>query len=168
MSRMTETDPDDLLAACEVAVRTNGAGSEDAQDAVSRPSVARTAVSGTQSGISATGDLDALQNAVGTWAGKTFPHATPAIIVEHLRDELDELSIAVLDADKPSIAEEAADILLILLHLCHRGGFSLIGEAQKKFAVCQRRRWSEPDARGVVRHIDEADDEADVEEDEQS
>ncbi len=93
--------------------------------------------------------LDDLQWRVGEWAKQTFPHSTRYSIIEHLNREVMELSDSV---DSDTDREECADVLLLLLHLAHRFGFSLLEEAEQKFHVCLTREWAEPDAQGVSEH----------------
>lgn len=93
-------------------------------------------------------EAETFQHAVGEWADKTFPQSTADSIRAHLSDEVAELADGV-DVD----AFEAADCLLLLLHLAHKEGFSLIGTAREKHAINQRRQWGVPDDRGVVRHV---------------
>lgn len=99
-------------------------------------------------------DLDALQQTVGEWGTRTFPKSSPVSIALHLRDEANELVSEVPDGDE--IAEEAADCLLLLLHLAHRCGFSLFDAAVAKATINERRTWqTEPNERGYMSHIEE-------------
>lgn len=97
--------------------------------------------------------LDAFQRWVGTWGEATFGRSTPASVIEHLADEVAELRHAERGTVVSDHEAEAADCLLLLLHYAHKRGFSLFDAAARKFDVNRRRRWDEPDARGVVRHI---------------
>lgn len=90
------------------------------------------------------------QEEVGHWGQQTFPQATTKSIVAHMRRELLEIEQA---ATKDELAEECADVYLMLLHLAHREKFDLFLEARKKFGVCLTRKWGKPDAEGVVAHI---------------
>jgi NTP pyrophosphatase (non-canonical NTP hydrolase) len=99
--------------------------------------------------------LDAFQKRVGEWADATFTQATPTSIVAHLRREVEELA-ATTHLGPPDAEEaEAADCFLLLLHLAHRRGYSLLGAAHGKFAENRARRWGQPDAEGVVEHVRE-------------
>ena len=89
-----------------------------------------------------------IQKTVGEWGCETFSKATNTTIIAHLKREVNELED---DCDP----EEAADCLLLLLHLAHREKFDLLAEAQKKFAINKKRKWGEPDSEGVVEHIRE-------------
>jgi len=61
-----------------------------------------------------------LQNRVGKWASKAFPHSDNHAKIEHIRDEIKELK------ESPNDPFEAADIYLILLHLAHSNAFNLM------------------------------------------
>lgn len=94
-------------------------------------------------------ELDIFQRAVGEWADKNFPHSSPKTITAHLSDEVGEL---IADPSDPS---EAADAVLLLLHLAHKQGYSLLEVARAKHDRNLRRKWGSPDSRGVVRHTEE-------------
>ena len=49
--------------------------------------------------------------------------------------------------------EEAADVLLLLLHYAHKRGFSLAKWARCKFEVVKKRKWKKPDKAGVIEHV---------------
>ncbi len=96
--------------------------------------------------------MDDLQRRVAEWGEQTFPDAHDAGIWQHLREEVDELRAALMAGDQAEVAQEAADIVMMLFHLAHRGGFSLQRAVEAKFTACQQREWLPPDASGVVRH----------------
>jgi NTP pyrophosphatase (non-canonical NTP hydrolase) len=98
-------------------------------------------------------DLGRLQRDVGEWAKATFPNATEATILAHLYEELGELKRAAFDGSPSEVGEEAADVFLILLHLCERQGVLLEDAAARKFAVCRSRRFEMDPARGYARHV---------------
>ncbi len=93
--------------------------------------------------------LDDLQRRVGEWGKQTFPHSTKGSIIAHLKREVEELEAAT---NSRQDREECADVLLLLLHLAHRFGFSLQAEAERKFAECLTRQWEKPDREGVSEH----------------
>jgi len=109
-------------------------------------------------------DLDRIQRIIGEWGSRTFPQATNDSIAAHLEDEAMELrEVAgqqhepLLRSEKYELAQEAADCLLLLLHLAHRNGFSLFDAAAAKFAVNERRTWqAEPNDRGYMGHVETA------------
>lgn len=94
--------------------------------------------------------VDDLQKAVGEWAVVTFPKSTEKTIIAHIRRELDEM-----EEEGANLAEESADVLLMLFHIAHRNGFSLASNAAFKFGVVVARKWGEPDSEGVVEHVRE-------------
>ena len=103
-----------------------------------------------------------LQRTIGEWGEATFPDSTPATIMMHLREEVDELARAIAldnpsytsrDANVQAVAEEAADVYLILLHIAHRIGFDLEQSAQAKHVVNLGRQWHD-DGRGYAKHVE--------------
>lgn len=99
-------------------------------------------------------DLAELQRTVGEWGASVFSQATNDSILRHLRDEANELVSA---ASPDALAEEAADVLLLLLHLAHRNGFSLFDAAVVKHAVNTKRTWEADDnGRGYRKHVEAA------------
>lgn len=102
-----------------------------------------------------------LQEETGTWGDITFPQGTPRAVMAHLSDEIQELAAEVelfmaspAPTNGAALAEEAADCLLLLYHLAHKCGFDLEAEARRKLEKNRQRTWGEPDARGVVRHVE--------------
>ena len=91
--------------------------------------------------------LNTFQEEVGSWADSTFPHATVASILAHIREEVTEELRAEAD---PS---EAADVLLLLLHYAHKRDFDLFQEAQRKLSINRMRAWAPPNEHGVSYHI---------------
>jgi NTP pyrophosphatase (non-canonical NTP hydrolase) len=116
--------------------------------------------------------LDRFQAEVGRWADATFPASTPISKARHLlreAGEVCELSAVIdfagampaalepvreaVEAELlPQLADECADALLLLLHIAHAEGFSLLGAARRKFTENQLRTWLQPDTQGVVEH----------------
>ena len=123
--------------------------------------------------------LDRFQRDFGTWADETFTQSTlrsrsrhlfreavELVCATHAGDDLDALGeqlagdlareiLKCRERGAGEIGPESADILLLLLHLAHGGGFSLLGEAHAKFAEVRERQWGAPDAAGVVEHLRE-------------
>lgn len=124
--------------------------------------------------------LDSFQYRVGAWADATFPAASSHTKARHLLREAVELCAATMPEDgNPATLDmrlckdvrqtleralarprdpqdgprEAADILLLLLHLAHGSGFSLLSMAGQKFTEVQARDWGTPDAAGVTEHV---------------
>ena len=102
-----------------------------------------------------------LQDETGTWGDATFPLSTARSVMAHLTDEIDELAVEVdtfgattEPTNRSALAEEAADCMLLLLHIAHKCGFDLETAARAKLERNRMRHWGEPDARGVVRHVE--------------
>ena len=104
-----------------------------------------------------------LQDRVGKWGERTFPTSTEESIFAHMIDECMELGEAMEEYDRGSlttdplvvkgkVAEEAADVYLLLLHLAHRYNIDLHEAAEEKFAVVQKRTYTTDSGRGYVRH----------------
>lgn len=101
-------------------------------------------------------NLDDLQQTVGEWADSVFTQATPESITTHLLREAQELKNAVIGTDDfGTTREEAADVMLLLMHLGHREGFSLLEQTLAKFEINKRRAWGKSDAEGVVEHVEQ-------------
>lgn len=97
-----------------------------------------------------------IQRMTGAWADTKFPKTDSVAICKHLEREIDELSTAVADDAAISIIVEAADCLLLLMHLAHKGKFNLLTATIDKYVVNLSREWAaEPDAEGIYPHIDE-------------
>ena len=99
----------------------------------------------------ATLTLGEIQHEVGSWGDETFPHSTPDSVLAHLKREVQEL----LDADPANRQAECADVVMLLMHIAHKEGWSLERAVLMKLAINQSRSWGEPDEQGVVEHIRE-------------
>lgn len=97
-------------------------------------------------------NLLTFQQEVGEWANKTFPGSNLRTKLTHLHRELIELKEARRDTQ---VAEECADMFLILLHICHSLNIDLGEEAECKLEVCKGRIWGKPDTEGVIEHVRE-------------
>lgn len=91
--------------------------------------------------------LDALFHDVNVWQAATFPRATPASVVEHLRRE-----VAELIAD-PTDTSELADVVFLAIGLAYELNVDLSAIVADKLAVNKGRIWGKPDAFGVVEHL---------------
>lgn len=79
-------------------------------------------------------DVEDWQQNVGEWAEKTFPQSTQDSIIKHLQHE------ANVELTPDCNPEELADVFLLLLHLAHKRGVSLVQEARIKFLRNQERK----------------------------
>lgn len=91
--------------------------------------------------------LDSVIREVNEWQAVTFPRATPASVVEHLRREVQEL---VAD---PTDLSELADVVFLAVGLAYELGVDLKAVVAEKLAVNKARTWGQPDEHGVVEHV---------------
>jgi hypothetical protein len=108
-----------------------------------------------------------LQQRVGEWGVTTFPHGTMTTIHRHLMEEAAELRSALSDwltrqapiAEFvwPTVMEEVADIILLALHLAHRGRFDLMQFVEDKFNEVKAREWAYDEEAGYYRHVEPMD-----------
>jgi dCMP deaminase len=93
--------------------------------------------------------LDSVIREVNEWQAVTFPRATPASVVEHLRREVNELI-----AD-PTNTSELADVVFLAVGLAYELGVDLAAVVADKLAINRARTWGQPDEHGVVEHVRE-------------
>ena len=99
-----------------------------------------------------TATLDECQDDIGAWGDATFPHSTIDTVMAHLAEEVAEF-FDDWRAGRETQEEEAADVLLLLLHYAHKRGFSLRARAAEKMALNRARRWkATPEPAGHVTH----------------
>lgn len=97
----------------------------------------------------------------GQWAEETFPKATPKSILEHLKEEYNELDEAVnnigLCVGSNNISEEMADICLLIFHLAYKENIDLGKAIMDKFEKNRKRIWeTETNEKGYFKHIEKA------------
>jgi NTP pyrophosphatase (non-canonical NTP hydrolase) len=101
--------------------------------------------------------MDALQKMVTDWSEATFPASTLDSIYKHLKKEVKELGDAYRIPNKArrkrNSGEEAADCVLLIMHLCRKQGISLYEEIEKKFGVNVKRKWGKPNRYGFQEHV---------------
>ena len=96
-------------------------------------------------------------NEIVAWQQVTFPKANPMSKLAHLAEELQELH----DDLKNNNSErrlEFADCFLLLFGCAASDGMSyddICKAIAEKFEIVKKRKWGEPDANGVVKHIKE-------------
>lgn len=91
--------------------------------------------------------LDGIIREVNDWQAVTFPRATPASVVEHLRREVAEL------VNDPTDTSELADVIFLAVGLAYELDVDLAAVVARKLAVNRARVWSPPDEMGVCEHI---------------
>jgi len=97
--------------------------------------------------------LSGFQRYVGEWNVKTFPDSTFKGHIHHIKKEVEELEEAYLSSNDYHVAQETADVFIMLLSLAHRLEFDLMDEAANKMRILLRRKWQEPDENGVIEHV---------------
>lgn len=86
------------------------------------------------------------------WTMATFPHQTEVSAFKHAQREWRELE-SQFEADGTLDPIEMVDVVMLLLASQHSAGNDFKAEFARKLAVNKARRWSEPDADGVVEHV---------------
>lgn len=89
------------------------------------------------------------------WQKATFGKATSLAKIEHLKEEIEELKIdIVMNADTKRL--EFADCFTLLFGAAAAEGMSyydICSAIQEKHEINKSRKWGNPDANGVVKHI---------------
>lgn len=97
-------------------------------------------------------EIGDLESVVKTWQHKTFGAHPPEGSLMHLRREVRELLRAHADEEYDHAAEEAADIVIVLMDYARRTGFDLLHAVCDKMLVNLGRTWAPPDKDGVIQH----------------
>lgn len=96
-----------------------------------------------------------LFNQITEWQKATFGQATALSKVNHLVEEVQELK-EDLENSNPMVHHEFADCFLLLFGAASSHGYSyndINTIIREKFEIVKTRKWGEPDANGVVKHI---------------
>ena len=115
-------------------------------------------------------DMDAIQIEIGKWGDETFEHSegNPAYIsnaiVNHMEKEMAELGEEIVYKDdggwdvmtSSKIAEECADIFILMCSIAHINKFSIRKAVEEKMKVNRKREWGAADSDGVIEHVKEA------------
>lgn len=97
-------------------------------------------------------NLNSLIQETGQWAEQNFPNSTNDSITSHMLEEINELKNANVE-NMTGIGEEAADVFLLLAHLCHRNNINLGHHAALKLVINMQREWdTEPNEQGYFKH----------------
>lgn len=106
--------------------------------------------------------MHSLQHLVGEWAESVFTEAEASSIIAHLKSEVKELSESELwldfDRRKTEMANELADIQMLIMHLAHREGIDLGLATLAKLTVNRARKWNPvKNDEGFWEHIPDGD-----------
>jgi NTP pyrophosphatase (non-canonical NTP hydrolase) len=113
-------------------------------------------------------DLRNLQAWVGDWSDRVLKPkgASPQGTYKHLKDEMEELG-RELDlyfySDfsenhkqlKEKISKEIADGMIVYCHLAHQLDIDIAPHFIEKMNINEARKWSLPNAEGIIHHVDE-------------
>lgn len=89
------------------------------------------------------------------WQVDTFgATTTPERAFERAAQEWDELLLALHDGPPEDIAEECADVAIVLCRVASALGFDLADAIEKKMAKNRARKWPAP-GQGPSQHIEE-------------
>ena len=92
-------------------------------------------------------DMQTIQDDIGEWGKRTFSHDFESRlgVLSHLEKEVDELKDAVIHPDFEGVAEECADVFILMCSLATLFKFSLAREVEKKMEINRSRKWETPD-----------------------
>lgn len=100
--------------------------------------------------------MEQLFKEINLWAEKTFPDQTVEGKLNHLRKEIDELDVEVLnDMFSDNAKEELADCFILLFSVGYRMGLTLedlITEMNKKLEINKKRKWGKINEKGYPSH----------------
>jgi len=118
---------------------------------------------------------ETLQVRIGYWAVREGIQETIQGRIAHIKKEIAELEeserlyedldegFSDLEKLRKSFESEAADLGILLFGYAHQRGFDLLTAMEEKFSEVRARRWSKPDAEGVIEHVREGEaDQADM------
>jgi NTP pyrophosphatase (non-canonical NTP hydrolase) len=89
---------------------------------------------------------------IAVWGTETFgPVSDLAVLTRRARAEFDELEAALASADAAHIAEEAADVVILLHRLVGLLQRDLASEIDAKMDINRKRQWR-PSGDGVGQH----------------
>jgi len=100
--------------------------------------------------------MDPIQDRIAAWAEQTFPGETVASTLAHLDEEHDELYDAIKHPRPGGVAEELADMAILLYKLAAMMGVDLDVAVEDKHDLNTNRAWGPPGHNGVRHHIPES------------
>lgn len=89
------------------------------------------------------------------WQDKTFPSITTVSTLYHLKEEVEELRIDIINGD-PKKRIELADCFILLYGVARKEGMSfddIMKAIDEKMAINKARKWGEPKENGVINHV---------------
>ena len=93
------------------------------------------------------------QHTIAAWGEETFgPVASASVLVERARLEFDELADAVRENDDAAVAQEIADILILLYRVATLHNAEVDQAVQAKMKVNRARTWVR-NGDGTGRHV---------------
>ena len=97
-----------------------------------------------------------LQKEISKWAEATFGSVGSNMsVATRANKEMSELLQSLTEDDwSPKAAEEVADVVMVLMRLADRMGFSVEAEVQRKLAINKSRQWK-LDGHGHGYHVKE-------------
>lgn len=103
------------------------------------------------------GSFEALAKDIAEWQDETFPDGTLGSAASHLEEEASELLGEVLEPTKnmDAIAEEAADVLFLLIAVSRKANIDLLDAAQKKLIKNKSRQWEKAE-HGYSKHVEDS------------
>ena len=97
-----------------------------------------------------------MQEQIAVWAERTFPGETVDSTLAHLDEEHDELYDAIKHPRPGGVAEELADMAILLYKLAAMMGVDLDVAVEDKHDLNTNRAWGPPGHNGVRHHIPES------------
>ncbi len=89
------------------------------------------------------------------WQVETFgPATSPERAFARCTKEWDELLLALHESGPADVAEECADVAILLCRVAAALGFDLADEIEKKMAINRARKWPAPGT-GPSQHIED-------------
>ncbi|UTW54451.1 dATP/dGTP pyrophosphohydrolase domain-containing protein [Kordiimonas sp. SCSIO 12610] len=82
------------------------------------------------------------QQSIAKWSEETFgPVSNITALLDRALEEFTELKDAVQDDNKPEIANELADILILLYRFAELNGINVTEAIQHKMSINRQRKW---------------------------
>jgi NTP pyrophosphatase (non-canonical NTP hydrolase) len=87
------------------------------------------------------------------WQDKIFTQATSISAATHLKRELTELVVDLINHDYENARLEMADCFILIAGVAHLSGVDLEAAVEEKMEINRKRTWGKPDKDGVVEHM---------------